>query len=336
MKLKNSMFNFIFFMSMCIPLSASASHYVPWEQGDYGIYKGSPFGNVIKSTVDQSFDSRKHFTQFAGFTDLWILPRDEKVYVYDSRNYQISLLTDFSAAVGFQSRVSLKPCNVGTTTIAAKGLTVRVPAGTFNDVVQLDLTPNCADAGVTSIWFAAGVGPIKWTESNIAGVVTFELTEGMIAGQSYPKETGVILKGRFPEPVVWINMMPGTFPDRNPPTSVDVSITITNQTIDTLRYDFPTSQRFDIVLRDVNGRVVKKWSDGQIFLQVTGTQTIPPGESYTTGGSLILADIGVPAIPEGRYTLAIMLTSIDPEDATSAPGAMAPTLLTPLQIKWAQ
>jgi hypothetical protein len=81
---------------------------------------------------------------------------------------------------------------------------------------------------------------------------------------------------------------------------------------------------------------VKKWSDGQIFLQVTGTQTIPPGESYTTGGSLILADIGVPAIPEGRYTLAIMLTSIDPEDATSAPGAMAPTLLTPLQIKWAQ
>jgi hypothetical protein len=336
MKLKNSMFYFILFMSVCIPLSASASHYVPWEQGDYGVYKGSPFGNVIKATVDQSFDSRKHFTQFAGFTDLWVLPRDEKIYVYDSRNYKISLLTDFSAAVGFQSRVSLQPCNVGTTTIAAKGQTVRVPAGTFNDVVQLDLTPSCSDAGVTSIWFAAGVGPIKWTESNIAGAITFELTEGMIAGQSYPKETGVILKGRFPEPVVWINMMPGIFPDRKPPVSVDVSITIANHTTQTLSYDFLTSQRFDIVLRDVNGRVVRKWSDGRIFLQVTGTQTILPGESYTTGGSLTLSDASAPAVPEGRYTLAIVLTNIDPDGTINAPGAMAPTLMTPLQIKWAQ
>ena len=327
-------FYLLILLVFAFPLYASASNYITWEQGDYGVYKANLFDKLVKASVDQSSGSGKHFTQFAGFSDLWVISFNETTYVYDAVSSRISLLTDFNAGEGFQSRVALMPCNVGITTIGAKGLTVIVPAGTFSDVIRLDMTTSCADAGVTSIWFAAGAGPIKWTELNIAGTVTYELVEGNIAGKTYPVQTGVVLKGRFPEPVVWINMMP-TFPIPKPVPSVDVFLTIGNETTADLTYSFNTSQRFDIELRDINGRVVKKWSDDKFFLQVLGTETIKPGQNYTIGGTLDLVDSAGITIPEGSYTLAINLTSTGQENTSHAPGVPAPTLLTPVAIKWA-
>lgn len=70
--------------------------------------------------------------------------------------------------------------------IAARNEAVTVPAGHFRHVVRVDFQPPCADAGITSEWFAPGVGLIRRVESSFAGPIVSELEQAVISGRPYP------------------------------------------------------------------------------------------------------------------------------------------------------
>ena len=71
--------------------------------------------------------------------------------------------------------------------VASRDDVVSVPAGQFTRVVRVDFRSRCADAGITSEWFAPGVGLVRREETSIAGPVISELVLAELDGLSLPR-----------------------------------------------------------------------------------------------------------------------------------------------------
>lgn len=63
-------------------------------------------------------------------------------------------------------------------TVESRTEEVTTPFGTFKNVILLTLTPRegLFDAGISQMWFAPGVGLVKWSESSIGGLQVHELS----------------------------------------------------------------------------------------------------------------------------------------------------------------
>lgn len=61
---------------------------------------------------------------------------------------------------------------------------------------------------------------------------------------------------------------------------VRLGLHVTNTTSRTIDFTFPTSQRYDFVVRRPSGEEVWRWSDGMAFLQAISHATLAPGESW--------------------------------------------------------
>jgi hypothetical protein len=75
---------------------------------------------------------------------------------------------------------------------------------------------------------------------------------------------------------------------------------ITNNTSASLTLEFPTSQQYEYVVRDEQGNVVEKYSDGKMFLQVLKKITIQPNEYLSY-------EIELQKEMKGKYSLEIWL-----------------------------
>jgi hypothetical protein len=71
--------------------------------------------------------------------------------------------------------------------VASRTEAIRVPAGEFRNVVRLDFASPCADAGITSEYFAPGVGLVRRDESSFAGPIVSELLKAEIGNLSLPR-----------------------------------------------------------------------------------------------------------------------------------------------------
>jgi hypothetical protein len=59
--------------------------------------------------------------------------------------------------------------------------------------------------------------------------------------------------------------------------AVDVTLNVMNRGTVPAQLTFPTAQRYDVLIHDAQGRQVWRWSDGKMFAQVLGEETIQPG-----------------------------------------------------------
>lgn len=62
--------------------------------------------------------------------------------------------------------------------------------------------------------------------------------------------------------------------------SVRLLLHVTNTGEDPLEFTFPSSQRYDFVVRDGSGEEVWRWSDGMAFAQAISHATLEPGETW--------------------------------------------------------
>lgn len=63
-------------------------------------------------------------------------------------------------------------------------------------------------------------------------------------------------------------------------SSVRFILHVTNSGDEPIEVLFPTSQRYDFVVRTPAGDEVWRWSDGMGFLQALSNETLAPGESW--------------------------------------------------------
>lgn len=61
--------------------------------------------------------------------------------------------------------------------------------------------------------------------------------------------------------------------------TIGVTLTVSNPGPDTAVLSFATGQRYDMALVDAGGRLVWRWSEGMMFVQMLGAERLAPGDS---------------------------------------------------------
>ncbi|WP_163830952.1 hypothetical protein [Spartinivicinus ruber] len=169
--------------------SVSANNYLPMTIGDYVVYQGEKNDRLIPSKVIEDDGTWKYFNNFGGLGDLWLhLSDDNKIYVWSENDQKVQLFVDLNSAEGNVQKVSIAPCNSGEVIITSRSEELKVPAGTFDNIVKLSFRNSCADGGVTELWLAPEVGVIKWSETTIMGPKNYHMIKGSVLGNTYPNK----------------------------------------------------------------------------------------------------------------------------------------------------
>lgn len=201
---------------------------------------------------------------------------------------------------------------------------VTTPLGTFREVLHYGLVPRdgLADAGITDIWLAPGVGLVQWTEVWFGGVRTRELTG--FRGGLVPMPPEVL---RYPNSVRRAegDRLYGLGLDRETyyqgqriRMRYDVALDDDAAAADSTLYSFDTTQQIEFTITDSLGDVLWRWSDGRGFGEALTWFTLQPGERKAFDGEVLVTQPGSPiasrdqaALPPGHYTMQGYLPTSD-------------------------
>lgn len=175
------------FALVAAAVPAHANEYVSNSRADWYRYAG-PGGQDVRSQIHGETDGWRLWDEFGGFGSVWVFTYDSMdwFWIWDGRDAQP--IANLSGQVGSSRTISIG-LNRGRATVVARNQTLTTRAGTFKDVTQVAFQTSVADAGVSSIWFARGVGIVKYETQSIAGPRAFELASASVKGQTYPQAT---------------------------------------------------------------------------------------------------------------------------------------------------
>jgi len=301
--------------SRALQLSQPAN-YFPLAVGNswtYAMEGRAASGNVTARVTESVETAGQQYFRLEGFTPRPALVRlasQGRLLEFRPDSGTKHLWYEFAAAEGATWRSELPhPC-LGAATLASRGSSVEVPAGRFDDAVVIRYgTTFCADAGIQEEVFAPGIGLLRRTETTIAGPRSMVLTEARV-GSRVIRFSALSFRLSIDQPVYFPNLMPPVTPERAVPL-MRARMTIRNDTNFPLRLDFPSGQRFDLLIRDSRGQDIYRWSATRLFTQEMGMLELSPGEKIFSAE----IPLGQPAdqpLPRGRYVVEAWLTTGDP------------------------
>jgi len=86
---------------------------------------------------------------------------------------------------------------------------------------------------------------------------------------------------------------------------IDVTLLLSNRSSRFVQLEFPTTQRFEMLLHDANGKTLVQWSEDQAFELTPGVVGINPGEHLEYHAALATRDLQ----PGGHYTVTAFFPS---------------------------
>lgn len=208
--------------------------------------------------------------------------------------------------------------------VASRDDVVSVPAGQFTRVVRVDFHSRCADAGITSEWFAPGVGLVRREEASIAGPVVSELVMAELDGLTLPRSAYAVTLS-VDRPRYVNNLMPpvgpgalptvrGTFALRNP-TDVPVELAFTGCTSATVAV---ANEAGEVVVR---ARV----DDGGCCTCGNPVTVTLTHDVFVLSLSFTLSGENGDPLPDGRYVITVTLD-------TAGAAALRPLAQLPIEI----
>jgi hypothetical protein len=139
--------------------------------------------------------------------------------------------------------------------------------------------------------------------NTIAGPRTVRLIAARLQGSELPLSYGVGIS--LDRPLYYNNLMP---PAVDPSPTARVRLTVRNDTEWPVQLTFPTSQRFDFIVQDSQGKERIRWSDNRAFLEVVGEETLLK-ETRSYSADLILRSRDGSPLPPGFYMITGYLTT---------------------------
>jgi len=265
--------------------AAQAADYFPLHVGDKWDYVQTPVGprglhsTLMSSSIDRKTTSAGvtwfHLVNFQG-GDHWVRETSTPRVLERPGD----LWYRWGAAVGASWTMAINgglPGSDGATlTLGSKTETVTVSAGTFKNCIRIDYKTNVADAGVTSEWFAPGVGLVKRIESRIYGSMLTELSDAVVAGKVYPVPPPLVATMTVtPDTITLPGILP-VDPTTGLPIQPSYNFTATLHIAATGASVKVTEGGYhcDFILRDPNGNEVYRWSKGKMFAQYIRNVTI--------------------------------------------------------------
>jgi hypothetical protein len=292
-------------------------NYFPLHVSNQWVYRCSGFcGNAapaLQISKAAEFNGRAYFLLkgFAG-QETW-LRQDERgtLWAFDPETNQESRWYSFFAAEGESFDTSLDPCST-TATIASRSATYSGPIGDFENALHIAYPPGqCADAGLTEEFFLSWVGLVRRTEITIGGPRTYNLIYSRIGGVTVIAEKRLSFSLTLDRSLYYANRMPPVHPRRSV-AQMTARLTLRNSTDQPVRLTFPSGQRFDLELRNEQGHIVHRWSDGKAFPMVLGEETIAAGAEKNYVAVARLADRAGKPLPPGKYVATAWLTTMGP------------------------
>lgn len=302
-----------FTTSLVLALAGSAfalqpSDYFPLQVGNQWVYRvrGASAAQPVALAITESRDfgaNLYYHTEGFGTSAVWLrLNSDGTLVAYDPDTQAERPWVAFGAAEGVTFVTDIDDCT-SAGRIASRNFTANLIFGYFDTLLKVDYVPSCADAGIVSDLYLPWIGLVQRTRTTIAGPRTFELSYARIGGVTVISEPEVSLSLTVDRSVYQI----GTGAAATVPSAL---ARLTFRCTEPVTLTFPSGQTFDLVLRNGDGEVVYRWSDGKMFTQIVRSVTFSGETNYAV--SISLADAKDNALAAGRYTLEGFLTNTHP------------------------
>lgn len=194
--------------------------------------------------------------------------------------------------------------------LASRTETVEVPAGSFRDVIRIDFTSFCSDAGIVSEWFAPGIGLVRRVESSFAGPIVSELVHAEVGDLVLPVEaysTSLSLeKGNYVN-----NFMAPGAPDAI--ATLQGIFVLRNDSSDPSEFTFAGCKSVSISVVNDRGQslVTTRADDGGCCMCENLLRLVLAEDKLAMRISFELATPDGKPLPDGRYGVISTLDSLD-------------------------
>jgi len=86
--------------------------------------------------------------------------------------------------------------------------------------------------------------------------------------------------------------------------NIVIELTVFNRAAENLTFDFRNAQHYDFIIEDMEGTSVWRWSEGRMFAQVLGEETLGPGRE-----EVVYTETYAGLLPPGGYKVTGALIS---------------------------
>lgn len=304
--------------------SARQAVHFPLAVGNTWTYiETGPFsGGRLHVTVTESrgFNQQEYF-RLVGYAGepAWVrMTDDDQLVAFDPDTGLETVWYDFGAEIDVLWRSGLPLDCTGEAQITSKPSyaddTVTQIAPAFL-TIQFGPT-QCADAGLVNETFVPGMGMVRRVSQSITGPRTLSLAHAQVGGRVIGS-SGLTVSLTLNQAVYVADLLPPVDVGRSVPT-LNATLTIRNTTDAPVEIVTASGQQFDFEIRDANGTVVYRWSDGRFFTQAMTNIDLSPGERNFSI-EVPLGDEGV-AFPAGSYTIEGWITGGAPKRYSATSG----------------
>ncbi len=193
--------------------------------------------------------------------------------------------------------------------VVSRSESLTVPAGEFHDVVHVEFTTQCADAGIVGEWFAPGVGLVRREETSFAGPVISELVNAELGDVALPVPAYTTSLS-LASPRYVNNLMPPVDPGALP--VVRGAITVRNGTDTSIDLVFSGCASATITVRDpFDDTVLTTHADDGGCCTCGSTKAVVLRRSALTlpFSFKLVSDAGAP-LADGRYSVTVTLDAL--------------------------
>ncbi|MCC6393351.1 MAG: hypothetical protein IT167_22310 [Bryobacterales bacterium] len=306
------MFKTLFGITFFAAIAAGGTFF-PLQMGNTWIYREAGTGQSFTVTVGTPvLMNGRVYHPIRGYTAARLLARmDEQnnlVQVNEETGAE-QVITSFTPFEGGWWQAPSRECDQEGQTLSRRGV-FDGAAGPFQDVLQIRYRAfSCADAGEELEQYAENIGMVRRVSQSFAGPKQLDLVYARV---------GHVQINAAPNAQFSVSMQM----TRNSPT-LEATLRLRVNSPLPVKLNFPSSQEFEVLLRDETGKVIWKWSDGQMFAQVLHekqvavewTIPVPIPRPVASGGP-----------QPGNYTLQAWLATADanPQFAATVPVTITP------------
>jgi hypothetical protein len=288
--------------------AAPVPDYFPLQVGNQWIYRAAGSAGVEPLSVEIPqagyFDGRG-YVLLRGLPegDAWLrLSEAGTLYRYDPETGREEVWLEFGAPAGQPFATAIHPCNPAAV-IASRAAKWEGPVGEFDTALEVQYQPGrCADAGLERDYYLPYVGLVERAVTTIAGPRRYQLVYARLGGVTFVTA---------PEVSVSLALDRYLYTPGEQPAELLARLTLRNSRLEPLTLNFGSSQRFDLAIRDGEGREVYRWSEGKAFLMVFGSEQVGTGERNYAVLVPLATRSGAP-LPPGHYSVEAWLTNIAP------------------------
>lgn len=301
-----SLITFYLLTTLAVGTAGSASDYFPLQLGNQWVYQpsGATGGEpVVVQILDAEVIAEKQYFLVAGLAPSAAYLRVSEagiLFSLDRDSGREAVWAVFSSGEGETYNTRMHPCSP-VARVDSVSARVQVPAGTFENALAISYpSPSCADAGLESDYFVPSVGLVQRTMTTFAGPQTLSLIYARVG------DTTVLSQ---PEVSFSLSLDRTIYSPRLDVPVLTARITLRVKQAEPLDLVFPYAQRFELVLKDEQGEVLFRWSDGRAFALLFGMERFGPGEKNWVVQVPLRTKEGN-QFPPGKYTAESWLTTV--------------------------